>query len=246
MAKYVLIIGASSAIAEATARIYAARGDSLFLVARNAQRLAAISADLAIRGTGSVQGLTFEAEDFNAHKALVDEVFESMGCVDVALIAHGTLPDQKACEQDFDITLREFDANATGSLSLLTHLANRFERQGHGTIAVITSVAGDRGRQSNYVYGASKAMISVFLQGLRNRLHHSRVAVVDIRPGFVDTPMTEAFDKGALWAKPGQVAGGIVRAIDQGRSVAYLPWFWRYIMWVIRLIPEPVFKRLRL
>lgn len=246
----ILIFGATSAIAEATARIHAARGDRLLLVARDASRLAVIADDLRVRGANSVETRVFDANRFENHRELVDgafdDAFDGTGRVDVALIVHGTLPDQTACEADFDTALREIRVNALGSLSLLTHLANRFERQGDGVIAAVTSVAGDRGRQSNYVYGSAKAMVSVFLQGLRNRLHRSGVAVVDIRPGFVDTPMTRDFDKGALWANPDRVARGIVAAVTHRRALAYVPWFWKYIMWVIRVIPEPVFKRLRL
>jgi decaprenylphospho-beta-D-erythro-pentofuranosid-2-ulose 2-reductase len=246
----VLIFGATSAIAEATARIHAERGDRLMLVARDPGRLGTIADDLRIRGAAWVETRVFDANRFEDHRELVDsafdDAFDGTGRVDVALIAHGTLPDQAACEADFDEALGEIRVNALGSVSLLTHLANRFEGQGGGVIAVITSVAGDRGRQSNYVYGSSKAMVSVFLQGLRNRLHRAGVAVVDIRPGFVDTPMTRDFDKGALWASPEQVARGIVAAVCRRRATAYVPWFWRYVMWVIRMIPETVFKRLRL
>ena len=132
------------------------------------------------------------------------------------------------------------------SLLLLMQLAQRFEQQGHGTLAVISSVAGDRGRQSNYVYGAAKGMLSIFLQGLRNRLQRHGVQVLTIKPGFVDTPMTAAFRKGLLWAQPETVAHGILKAINRGADVVYLPWFWLPVMLAIRLLPETMFKRLRL
>ena len=142
---------------------------------------------------------------------------------------------------------REFDINAISTMALLTLLANRFKAQGHGTLAVISSVAGDRGRQSNYVYGSAKAAVSTFLGGLRQRLARANVQVLTIKPGFVDTPMTAGIaNKGALWAQPDRIAAGIVRAIDRGRSVVYLPWFWELIMLVIKHIPEPIFKRLKL
>jgi decaprenylphospho-beta-D-erythro-pentofuranosid-2-ulose 2-reductase len=163
------------------------------------------------------------------------------------LIAHGTLSDQCACESSVEGLRREFDVNAVAAMSLLTLLANRFEQRKAGTLAVISSVAGDRGRQSNYVYGAAKAALSTFLGGLRQRLAKSNVDVLTIKPGFVDTPMTAAIaNKGALWATPERVAAGIVRAIDRRRSVVYLPGFWRGIMLVIRTIPEPLFKKLKL
>ena len=182
----------------------------------------------------------------SSHADLVEAAFSQLGRVDTVLVAHGTLPDQRACERDPDLALAEIDVNARGTLSLLGHVANSMQAQGAGCIAVITSVAGERGRQSNYVYGACKAMVSTWLGGLRNRLHGSGVNVLDIRPGFVDTPMTASFDKGLLWASPDSVAPKILAAVEQRKSLLYVPFFWRYIMWVIRLVPEPLFKRLML
>lgn len=244
--KNILIIGATSAIAEATAKIFAQRGDRLYLLARNEERLTALADDLKIRGANTVDCSRFDVNRFEDHRRLIFKAFETLGKVDVVLIAHGTLPDQDACEKDFDISLKEFNTNAISTISLLTHIANQFEAQNNGTIAVITSVAGDRGRQSNYVYGAAKGMVSIFLQGLRNRLHMSNVNVLDIKPGFVDTPMTAEFKKGILWASPGKIAEGIVRSIDKEKFVAYLPWYWAYIMRIIKLIPEFIFKKMKL
>jgi short-subunit dehydrogenase len=243
----ILIIGATSAIAEAAARIFATRGDALFLVARNAEHLRAVVADLNIRGAVRADSATLEVTDFAAHEAVVEKAERDLGGIDVALIAHGTLSDQAQCEQSVDVMRREFDINALSTLALLTALANRMEARRSGTLAVISSVAGDRGRQSNYVYGAAKAAVSTFLGGLRQRLAKCGVTVLTIKPGFVDTPMTAGIaNKGALWAQPDRVAAGIVQAIDRGRNIVYLPWFWRWIMLVIRHIPEPLFKRLKL
>ncbi|CAI8824953.1 decaprenylphospho-beta-D-erythro-pentofuranosid-2-ulose 2-reductase [Methylococcus capsulatus] len=242
----ILIIGATSAIAQATARRFAGRGDRLYLLGRDFDRLEALAQDLRIRGAESVDYANFEAENFAGHPALLDQAYETLGGIDVALIAHGTLPDQRACEQSFDEALRELNVNAIGTLSLLTHLANRMEQQGNGTLAVVSSPAGDRGRQSNYVYGAAKAMVTVFCQGLRNRLFGSGVRVLTIKPGFVDTPMTAAFEKGMLWAQPERIAAGIEKAIGKGADSVYLPGFWALIMLMIRSIPETVFKRLKL
>ena len=141
---------------------------------------------------------------------------------------------------------KEIGNNAVSVAALLTSIAVRLEQRRAGSIAVISSVAGDRGRQSNYVYGSSKALVTAFLSGLRQRLYKVGVAVITIEPGFVDTPMTAAFRKGLLWAKPQQVAAGIVRAIDRSRAVVYLPGFWRPIMFIIRAIPETLFRRLSL
>jgi short-subunit dehydrogenase len=245
--KKILIIGATSAIAEATARLFAARGDALFLVARNAEHLRLVAGDLGVRGAMRTATATLDVSDFGAHAGVLEAVARELGTIDVVLIAHGTLSDQSQCQDSVEALRREFDLNAVSTMALLTLLANRLEAQKHGTLAVISSVAGDRGRQSNYVYGSAKAAVTTFLGGLRQRLAKSNVDVLTIKPGFVDTPMTAAFpDKGALWAQPEQIAAGIVKAIDRRRNIVYLPWFWRWIMLVIRHIPEPLFKKLKL
>ncbi len=242
----ILIIGATSAIAEATARLWAARGDTLFLVGRRPERLEVIAADLRARGAAAVGCYTMDACNMAAHAAMIEAAEASMGGLDMALIAHGSLPDQKACECSVEQTLNEINTNGLSVIALLTLLGNRFAAQGKGSLAVISSVAGDRGRQSNYVYGAAKGMVTLFLQGLRNRLSKKGVQVLTIKPGFVDTPMTAAFTKGALWAKSDVIALGIVRAIDKKRDVVYLPGFWWLIMTIIRHIPECIFKKLSL
>lgn len=242
----ILLIGATSAIAEATARLFARRGDTLYLTGRNEERLQAIAQDLRIRGASRIESRVLDVNHFEEHGPLIEDALRAMGTIDIALIAHGSLPDQKACEQDADLTLREINTNALTSISLLTFLANTLEKQDHGTIVVISSVAGDRGRQSNYVYGTAKGAISIFLQGLRNRLQKSGVHVLTIKPGFVDTPMTTEFDKGFLWVDPGDIALGIMKAIEKKKDVVYLPWFWRGIMLIIKAIPEVLFKRMKL
>jgi decaprenylphospho-beta-D-erythro-pentofuranosid-2-ulose 2-reductase len=242
----VLIIGATSAIAEAAARIFAERGDALFLVARNSAALETIAADLRVRGAKDVGAGTLDANDLDAHDPMLDRAEQFLGGMDTVLIAYGTLSDQKACERSAALTVKEIGNNAVSVAALLTSIALRFEQRRAGAIAVISSVAGDRGRQSNYVYGSAKALVTAFLSGLRQRLYKAGVAVITIEPGFVDTPMTAAFPKGFLWAKPQQVAAGIVRAIDRSRAVVYLPGFWRPIMFIIRAIPETLFRRLSL
>lgn len=244
--RHVLIFGATSAIAQAIARRLAAQGAAMLLVARDADRLAAVADDLRVRGAAKVEIEVMDALDYERHASLVGIARERLGGLDVAIIAHGTLPDQKACEQSFEFSLREIEINALSVISLLTHLANHLESEQRGIIVVISSVAGDRGRQSNYIYGSAKGMVTTFMQGLRNRLHASGVQVLTVKPGFVDTPMTTDFKKGALWASADKVAEGIVRAINRRRDVVYLPWFWRWIMYIIRAIPEPLFKRLKL
>lgn len=244
--KKILIIGATSAIAEAAARIWAAQGHGLYLLGRNEERLATLAADLHIRGATMARYGVLDVNQFDRHAAAIEAAATALDGLDTVLIAHGTLGDQQACERDFAATLCELNTNAISVISLLTLLANRFEAQRHGTLAVISSVAGDRGRQSNYVYGTAKGALTIFLQGLRNRLHGAGVAVLTIKPGFVDTPMTAHIKQGPLWAKPEAVAAAIVTAIDKQRDVLYTPWFWLGIMTVIRLVPERIFKKLKL
>lgn len=242
----VIIIGATSAIAEATARIYANRSAKLFLVARNPQRLADIAGDLKVRGAETVGTAQLDINAIEMHGAVLDAAWDFFGAPDVLLLAHGTLPDQQACEDSVSTALAEFATNATSTIALLTNAANRMQQERHGCVAVISSVAGDRGRASNYLYGAAKSAVSTFLSGLRQRLCSQGINVLTIKPGFVDTPMTRAFRKGPLWAKPNIVARGIVRAIDKKKSIVYLPWFWQWIMLVIKHIPEFAFRRIKL
>ena len=244
--KNILIIGATSAIAEHCARIWAARGDAMHLVARNEQHVQAIASDLTVRGASEVTTYCTDLTDIDKHEELLDVADDVLEGVDIVLIAHGTLSNQKSCELSVHETLAEIQTNALSTISLLTLIANRFESKKSGSICVISSVAGDRGRASNYVYGSAKAMVTVFTSGLRQRLHKSNVSVVTVKPGFVDTPMTSEFKKGFLWASPNVVANKIVKAIDKKRAEVYVPSFWFGIMKVISLIPNSIFKMMKL
>jgi decaprenylphospho-beta-D-erythro-pentofuranosid-2-ulose 2-reductase len=244
--KKILIIGATSAIAQAFARICAQKGGQLFLVARNPEKLQVLAADLKVRGATVAGILAVDANALDQHEAIVSAATENLKGLDTVLIAHGSLPDQKKAERDFKIAGQEYKTNFLSVVSMLTPIADFFEKQQHGVIAVISSVAGDRGRQSNYIYGSAKAGLSVYLDGLRNRLYHNGVAVVTIKPGFVDTPMTAHLKKGFLFASPEKVAQDIFRAVDKKKCVVYTPWFWRWIMFIIKSIPETIFRRLKL
>ncbi|MDH1008779.1 SDR family oxidoreductase [Pseudomonas nicosulfuronedens] len=245
--KNILIIGATSAIATACARIWAAEQARFVLVARNSQKLDQVAADLSSRGASEVKTSTLDMNDFAAHETMLAEAFGQLGRVDVCLIAHGTLPDQAACEQDTETALKEFSSNGLSVIALLTPLANRMEAQRTGTIAVISSVAGDRGRPSNYLYGTAKAAVTTFCEGLRARLYKVGVHVLTIKPGFVDTPMTQGLPlPQALVAKPEQVGMAITRAVDKRKDSIYVPFFWAGIMLIIRSIPGVVFKRMSL
>ena len=242
----VLIVGATSAIAEATARVWAARGDSLYLAARREALLQACAQDLRLRGASAVGFERFDVLDHAAHDAMLRRAADFLGGIDCALLAHGTLADQAGCASDPELAVREIELNGLSTAALVLRIAQRFKAQGKGLIAVITSVAGVRGRASNYVYGSAKALVSTLLSGLRQELHARGITVVDIRPGFVDTPMTASFAKGPLWASPARIARDIAAGIDRGSAVVYAPWFWKWIMLAIRHIPEFVFVRMKL
>jgi short-subunit dehydrogenase len=242
----VLIIGATSAIAAETAKAYAEDRARLFLTGRNAGKLASVRDDLRVRGATQVDTEVLDVSQISRHREVIEAAIGTLGGLDVALIAHGTLPDQAACQQRVADTSEALHVNFIATIALLTELANYFEAQRNGCIAVITSVAGDRGRQSNYVYGAAKGGVERFLQGLRNRLYRSGVAVVTIKPGFVATPMTAGMKQSPLAANARRVGRSIYRAIEHRRDVVYIPWFWRPLMIVIKSLPERIFKRLQL
>ena len=244
--KKVLILGANSAIARAVGRNYAEQGHAIYIIGRNPAKLTATEQDLKVRARAPVYSRASDLTDSTQHADLLATAEATLGGLDTVLIAHGELGTQADAKNSYSQTLEILSTNFLSQVSLITLLANNLELKKSGTIAVITSVAGDRGRKTNYVYGTAKGALSIFLSGLRNRLCSSGVRVVDLRLGFVDTPMTSTFKKGPLWASPEAVGKAIVHAIGRGDDIVYIPWFWRWIMLVIRSIPEKLFKRLSL
>lgn len=238
-----LILGATSAIAQAVAKRYAELHADICLAGRNVQHLEFIAADLRLRGKGKITCYAIDFNDASQHAALLNYADQQLHGIDSVLIAYGSLPDQTRCELSCTDTSQQLQTNFLSVVELLTLLANYFAPRHRGNIAVISSVAGDRGRRSNYIYGAAKGGLSIFLQGLRQRLWHDQVNVLTIKPGFVDTPMTRDFRKGVLWSSPDKVAEKIVQAISKKRAVVYVPFYWRYIMWVVRVMPEWVLRR---
>jgi decaprenylphospho-beta-D-erythro-pentofuranosid-2-ulose 2-reductase len=244
----VLILGATSAIAQAVARLMAADGAEFHLVARHADRLRTIAADLTARGAGKVGTTVADLADRQTHEAVIQDARRSLDQIDLVLLAFGTLGDHSASIGDSTVAEQELVTNFLAPAAILARVANQMEAAGRGTIAVIGSVAGDRGRQSNYVYGSAKAGLAAFVQGLRHRLWAKGVRVMLIKPGFVDTPMTAAIPGrgGPLWATPERVARDIHQALAGTPPVLYTPWFWRWIMLIVRLVPDAVFRRTRL
>jgi decaprenylphospho-beta-D-erythro-pentofuranosid-2-ulose 2-reductase len=240
----ILITGATSAIAQEAARHFAADGDAFLLVGRDSEKLAAVADDLRARGANEVAVEVVDLIDLARCSRLIGEAVEKLGGLDALLIAQGTLPDQTACEENPVLALREFSINAMGPITLLLRAATHFENQGSGCIAAITSVAGVRGRRSNYVYGSAKAAVSTFLEGLRGRVGRAGVSVVDVRPGFVETPMTAHLPKKVLFAGAASVGQRVYRAMVAGEDVVYTPWFWRWMALAIQLIPRSIFTKL--
>jgi decaprenylphospho-beta-D-erythro-pentofuranosid-2-ulose 2-reductase len=235
----VLIIGATSAIAQEVAKLYANAGATLFLVGRNEAKLLAVASDLRVRGATDVETFVADLADRSRDAAIVAAAGANP---DVVLIAHGSLPDQRTIDTDPVAQTEAFELNATSVIALAAQFANVLERNRRGTLGVIGSVAGDRGRRSNYVYGAAKAAIHAYCDGLRGRLAEAGVSVVLIKPGWVDTPMTSAIKKNPLFASAASVARGIQRAIENRRATVYLPGYWRWISLIVQLLPARFVK----
>ncbi|MDC1067563.1 SDR family oxidoreductase [Candidatus Kapabacteria bacterium] len=243
--KKILIFGASSKIAQETAKNFNQEGTQLYLAGSNLQKLEIVRDDLKVRSPKATFYLEqINALEFDKHNQLIENAKTKMDGLDCVLIAHGTLPENDEIRKDHIKTLHHFNINCTSVISLSTIAATNFEKQGYGTLAVISSVAGERGRQSNYIYGSAKGGVSLFLQGLRNRLINSNVNILTIKPGPTDTPMTTNMKKGLLFAKADAVGKSIHSAILNGKDVLYTPWFWRYIMAIIKAVPESIFKKM--
>lgn len=245
--KRYLVLGATSGIAEATCRIWAAEGANLFLVGRSAEKLNAVATDLRVRGAAYVDTAVTDLDDVSQHAGLMAHAITSLGGLDVAYLAFGILGDQPQAELDANHAGQILHTNLSAPISMLTWLANYCVKQGRGTLAVLSSVAGDRGRKSNYVYGASKAGLTAFVDGLRNRVDREGVAVLTIKPGPVKTAMTASMKGNEKFADPVKVAKTIANAIAKGKGgVLYVPGIWWPIMTVIKAIPDSVFKKLNL
>jgi short-subunit dehydrogenase len=239
----VVIFGATSAMAQEVGRLLAAERAALYLVGRDPAKLAAVGDDLRVRGATGVDAVAADLDDDARHPALLAAARAALGGVDLVLVAHGVLAGSDACERDPAVLAQVLRTNFAGAAALCQAAALDLAAHGGGTLAAISSVAGDRGRPSNYAYGAAKAGFSVFLEGLRARFHARGVHVLTVKPGRVDTPMTADLPRSALSVHPRRVARPILRAVDRRRAVVYVPGFWRAIMLVVRSLPEAVIRR---
>lgn len=240
----ILVFGASSAICSELLKLFAHKEGSFYLIARDAPKLSAQKADLEVRG-GNVAGQ--ECYDFNqwdTHEAAVGRALEALGQIDVAIVAHGSLPDQSECETSPASVRACMEDNFMSAAIIIQCCAAALSVQGSGTLLAISSVAGDRGRKSNYVYGSAKSGIDALLQGLRARFTGTGIQIVNVKPGMIETPMTAHMKSGALWSTPQAIAPTIMRALEKGGGVYYVPGYWRFIMWVIRLLPNAIMARL--
>ena len=245
----ILILGATSAIAKAFCHLAAQKASPLILAGRDDAELQRMATDLQIRYQTAVCVEHFDALDWDGHADFFRRCLDHcQGRLAGVVLCYGQLDEQRTTEIDVTAARRTIDVNFTSAVSILNLVAEQLASQKSGFIAAISSVAGDRGRQSNYTYGAAKSALATYLQGLRNRLHPAGVHVLTVKPGFVDTPMTHGILKpnSPLVASRERVARDIDRAIRRRRNVIYTPWYWWGIMTIIRSIPEFVFKRLRL
>ncbi|HQQ74152.1 MAG TPA: SDR family oxidoreductase [Pseudomonadales bacterium] len=243
----IFISGATSAIAQAWARLRAAQGAGFYLLGRDQDKLEAVKNDLMARGAREVHLHVLDLSVVQDYDDIIAELFQCWPTIDIALFAQGSLPDQRELEKKVDCVRGMFELNAMSYILPASLIAERMAVAGGGSVVLISSVAGDRGRQSNYFYGTSKAAVTTFAQGLRNHVAKHGVQVLTVKPGFVDTPMTASIPKGGpLWATPQQIAASIEYGIKKKRNVIYAPWFWRLIMLVIRHIPEMIFKKMSL
>jgi decaprenylphospho-beta-D-erythro-pentofuranosid-2-ulose 2-reductase len=241
---YLLILGARSDIARAVAHVFAKKGFDLYLAARKHGELESDVQDLQIRYGIKAEALEFDALKFESHLGFYESLKEKpLGTI----CAVGYLGDQKKAEQDFDEAKKIIDTNYSGCVSILSVISNDFAVRGGGFIIGLSSVAGDRGRRSNYYYGSAKSALTTYLSGLRNRLAQVPVSVMTVKLGFVRTKMTENLDlPGLLTATPDEVAVDIYKGWRKGKDIIYSRWYWKFILLVIKIIPERRFKKLSL
>lgn len=242
--KNIIILGATSAIAEAYGRAVLNQDTNFLLVGRNKNKIEKIKKDYLARGAKSVKDYILDFSDISNFEIFFDYIRSEFSDINEVLFAYATLPNQEDLFFNSKALQEELTLNVVSPFIILTNIANFLKEKKAGQIIGISSVAGDRGRKANFIYGSTKAALTTYLSGLRNYLYDYNVKVLTVKPGFVDTPMTDGIKKTALFVKPDVIADGIVKAVKSGKDEVYLPWFWKYIMLIIKYIPEFIFKRL--
>lgn len=248
--KNIIIIGATSAISQAVAKQMLADDVCFHLVARNKDKLDIVAKDLLARGCAKTVCYHLDFNNLTEHVNLVEQISKNSEVIDILFICFGIMHAQTDCETDVIKAIEQVNSNYTSAVSLLVlfsqWMSQNSNSQNSGTIAVVSSVAGDRGRKSNYIYGSAKSGLNTFLEGLRYKLYDKGINVLTIKPGFVDSPMTADIKKGVLWASTEQVAKYIVKGIEKKKSIIYVPPFWYIIMGIIKLIPAFIFRKLNI
>jgi short-subunit dehydrogenase len=243
-----VVVGATSEIVRAVALELARAGGRFVLAGRDAEELAVVADDLRLRTKATVTAIPLDVTAYETHAGFMQACVAALGAIEGIVVGQGYMADQQQAATEWPIARQMIDVNYMSAVSLLNLFGDHLAAQGHGYICGISSVAGDRGRQSNYLYGSTKAAFTAHLSGLRNRLYRCGVAVITVKPGFVDTSMTWGLldPRSPLVATPERVAKDIAKAIGRRKDTIYTPWFWSFIMPAIRLLPEPIFKRLSL
>ncbi len=242
--KKILVLGGYSGIAQAVLNILVSQEVTLYLVGRDEQKLQIVKDHLSAYGKSKVILDVFDLNNIQQHKDLLDRAIQQMNGLDILFVCYGILPNQRNLEEEPEMSINNYMTNAISTINFVSLAANYFEEKNQGTIAVVTSVAGDRGRKSNYFYGSAKACVDTFLEGLRHRLFRKNVHIITIKPGLVDTPMVKDLEKKILVARPERVARDIVNALDAKKKIVYTPSFFRFIMLIVKLLPRSIFYRL--
>ena len=245
--KKMIVLGATSAMAEAYTRLVCKKDIELILISRDTERMDALKGDYESRGSKVIACLELALDAPHNVLTFIESNKEVLQGADMLLTAAGTLPEQGLTEHDTSYLLQQFNINGLSIIAFINEFLKQKLNNEQCTIAAISSVAGDRGRQSNFLYGSAKSALSIFLEGLMHKYHGSNITIIDVKPGFVDTPMTQEFNKGVLWAKPEKIAQIIDNKVQKNKSgVVYAPWFWYWIMFIIRSVPRFVFHKTNL
>jgi short-subunit dehydrogenase len=244
--KNIVVFGATSAIVHAVLKLYAQQKCNFYLIARNLDKLAVVTQDLTARGGSIMANEAYDFNDYDQLNASLTNANTILTSIDMVLVGHGELPEQQQLEIDSTELVTSINTNYTSVAVIALTAARLLAQQDSGTLAIISSVAGDRGRKSNYIYGSTKSGINILIEGLQGRFSGSRVNVVNIKPGMIDTPMTSSMEKGGIWTTPEKIAGKIVTGISKEKDCIYVPGVWRLIMLIIKILPARILQKLNI